>query len=190
MKRPAGDGGAFLFSALGLRPAMRYAGGVFRRERMGRMSTVYLFDPGLLMRGERYHDSHLADVCRAVEPATTEGRLWFLAASDCPALAPGEARVAGELFAVDESSLSRLDYLYGYVAGQPRQSEFVRRQIEAATASGETRLAWAYFIRAETLREKFPGAEEIPAGDWRAFVAARLNDETPETTAADIVEYE
>ena len=81
--------------------------------------------------------------------------------------------MAGELFRVEEEVFERLDALYACRPDDPARGEFVRRQVEVETAAGERTTGWAYFLRAATLRERFGGAEEIPGGDWRAFLAAR-----------------
>ena len=42
------------------------------------MARTNLFCCGLLMRGMRYHDSHLAGAFSSVRPATAPGRLLHL----------------------------------------------------------------------------------------------------------------
>jgi len=133
----------------------------------------FLFLYGPLLKGGRYFESHLAR-CRALGPATVTGRLLYLEEPGFAALVPdGEDKVAGGLFEVSEEELVSLDYLFGYAPGKPDASEFVRRHVSARAIKGDFD-AESYFLRAETLRKRFPEALEIPGGNWDAF-ARRLS---------------
>ncbi len=137
------------------------------------MGCVKLFTYGLLMKGMRYHESHIAGLYDSVVPASASGRLMFLPEPEFPALAAGEGVVKGEVYDLDENSLPRLDFLFGVKPGRPDQSEYVRRKLDVVTAGGETVPAEAYFIRAEILRTKHPKAVWIEDGDWSAFFEER-----------------
>jgi gamma-glutamylcyclotransferase (GGCT)/AIG2-like uncharacterized protein YtfP len=136
------------------------------------MAQTFLFAYGLLLKGMRYHDSHLSGHGEFVSHAKAEGRLVYLSGPDIPAMLAGEGDVTGELYRIDDSHLPVLDYLFGVVDGRPEKSEYVRRLVDVETVADGDCMAWAYFMRSATQRTRYPDAALIEDGDWR-----RLNAE-------------
>lgn len=141
------------------------------------MASEKLFTYGLLMKGQRYHESHMAGLYKGVLPAAAYGRLMYLPEADAPAFTADdteERQVKGEVYDVDETIFKSLDYLFGYDPNKPQKSEYVRRKIEVQIGEDEFVEAWAYAIRASTLRNRFPKATWIEQGDWQSYYEALL----------------
>ncbi len=144
------------------------------------MAVTRLFAYGLLLKGMRYHDSHLAGQYGWVTGGSAEGRLMYLPEPDCPVMCAGEGNVQGELYDIEDKLLTVLDGLFGYRDGQPERSDYVRRRIVVTTAAGEAVEAWVYVVRCEVVRTRFPDARFIEEGDWRA-VADEIDQKRRDT---------
>lgn len=116
-----------------------------------RASEFRLFVYGTLMRGHVRH--HLIARCPFLGPATTEPAFELVDLHDYPALVQGGGTaVHGELYAVTEEILSRLDR----VEGVPD----LYRRSEVRLADGSR--AQTYVLD----REKVAGLPRISSGRW------------------------
>ena len=116
-----------------------------------------LFVYGSLRRGRERQNFLSPEKTRFIGPATTPGELYtigdfpglVLAASlpTAPALDTDDCQVRGELFEIFDPAtfFATLDVIEGYWPEQTERSLFVRRLINAQTATG-TAKAWAYIL--------------------------------------------
>jgi len=116
-----------------------------------------LFVYGTLRRGEFYHG--LLGASRLVaSPAWVRGVLADTGRG-YPAMRDGEGEVCGEIYAVDDETLSRIDKLEDYYGpGDPRNL-YERVTRRARTGRGETDVL-VY------VSGRFADAPVIPSGDW------------------------
>lgn len=120
---------------------------------MSRRVFVY----GTLLSGEPNH--HVLGGAACLGPARTAPAFELYNFGPYPGLvANGHTRVVGEVYAVDDETLARLDWLEGYPELYDRQ--------EIALDGGT---AIAYTVRAEQVW----GLPRVPGGDWRASRGAR-----------------
>ncbi len=117
----------------------------------GSLHLIFVY--GTLLRGE--HNHHVLGWARFVRPAQTRQEFDLFNLGHYPAMvANGATAVKGELYAVDEEILSRLDRL-------ERHPEFYKRiTIQLA----DTTHAETYLMERE-LAGAYP---RVPSGDWRA----------------------
>jgi gamma-glutamylaminecyclotransferase len=117
---------------------------------MARRHLVFVY--GTLMQGEHHHDQ-LAGA-EFVGPRSTRAQYELVQVDYFPAmLLGGHTRVLGELYAVDEATLARLDEL------EEVPHYYVRESIEL---SDDTR-ADTYLLP----RERAGDARPIPSGSFR-----------------------
>jgi gamma-glutamylcyclotransferase (GGCT)/AIG2-like uncharacterized protein YtfP len=118
---------------------------------------AFLFVYGTLRRGEARHA--LLDGMRFSGTGTIDAALVDL--GEYPGLVPGEGRVAGELFAIDDPScLRRIDEYEGFHGFDDASSLYHRGVCRVATASGTAVHAFTYFYRGD-----LTGARQL-SGDW------------------------
>jgi gamma-glutamylaminecyclotransferase len=115
---------------------------------MKKNSLVFVY--GTLRQGEVNH--YLLETARLCGPHTTQPHYKMFSLGAYPAVVRrGQDRIAGEVYRVDDLTMTRLDRLEGY------PKAYARRLIP--TPWGR---AWIYLFR-ESLR----GRERIPSGVWR-----------------------
>jgi gamma-glutamylcyclotransferase (GGCT)/AIG2-like uncharacterized protein YtfP len=115
---------------------------------MSRRVFVY----GTLLAREPNH--HVLGGAEFLGPARTAPAFDLYSFGPYPGLvAGGQTRVVGELYAVDDETLARLDWLEGY----PHLYDRVEIALEVGTAI-------AYTVR----RDQVWGLPRVAGGDWRA----------------------
>ena len=123
---------------------------------MSRRKEHLVFTYGTLLRGEVNHD--LLIRARFVAEARTEPRFDLFDLGPFPAMsAGGETAVLGEVYAVDDATLARLDRLEGH----PRL--YQRTQIRL----DDGQEVQTYLME----RSRMRGRVVIRSGDWRAHHA-------------------
>jgi gamma-glutamylaminecyclotransferase len=119
--------------------------------------THRVFVYGTLLAGERNH--HVLGEAVCLGPARTAPAFELYDFGPYPGLvAGGKTRVVGEVYAVDDATLARLDWLEGYPHLYDRQVIDLEE--------GE---AIAYTVRADQVW----GLPRVAHGDWRASRLAR-----------------
>jgi gamma-glutamylaminecyclotransferase len=117
---------------------------------------------GTLLQGEVNH--HLLATARFVAKARTESCFELFDFGPFPAMSTGgETAVLGEIYAVDDATLARLDRLEGH----PRL--YQRTQIRLADGQE----VQTYLMGDARMRRR----PAIPSGDWRAHRARALGVE-------------
>jgi len=113
----------------------------------GRQLPVFVY--GTLRRDEKNYSEYLAGRTIREEPATAEGRLFYVSDGGYPYLEPGPGAVAGELVHLDpkfyEETLQRLDELEEYNPADEANSVYLRREADVALAGGSRVTAWIYY---------------------------------------------
>jgi len=79
----------------------------------------------------------------------------------------GGVKITGELFAVDTTTLERVDRLEG------NPTWYKREEIKVTTQSGEEVVAWMYIMPDDGYASI---KSEIPSGDWKNRTGGRLGD--------------
>jgi gamma-glutamylcyclotransferase (GGCT)/AIG2-like uncharacterized protein YtfP len=119
---------------------------------------------GTLLRGEPNHARFCADAL-TIEPASTRGRLYHLAAGFPAMVEDAEGTVYGEAMTFPDlqAALARIDLLEGYRPERPERSLYLRRvQLVTLLRTGEAIPAYCYVWRGP-LPE---GAVRVPSGRW------------------------
>ena len=121
------------------------------------------------------HEMHgvLARAARLVGEATVRGALYDLGAY--PGLVvsgAGEARVTGELYALDpgdvRNALEVLDAYEGCGSGDPEPHEYRREVLSVRIPDGSEIAAWSY-----VLNRSHAGLTPVPGGDYVAWIRGR-----------------
>lgn len=116
-----------------------------------------LFVYGTLRKGEINHGLMGASRCLS-SPAWVTGVLVDTGFG-YPAMRPGDGLVCGEIYAVDDETLARIDELEDYFGpGDPRNL-YDRVSVTARTEDGE-REVLVY------VSDRFDAVAPIPSGDW------------------------
>jgi gamma-glutamylcyclotransferase (GGCT)/AIG2-like uncharacterized protein YtfP len=123
---------------------------------MNRREQHLVFTYGTLLKGEVNH--HLLAQARFVAEARTEPCFELFDLGPFPAMSTGgETAVLGEIYAVDDTTLARLDRLEGH------PSFYQRTQI---------RLDGGQEVQTYLMdRSRMRGRVVIPSGDWRVHRA-------------------
>jgi gamma-glutamylaminecyclotransferase len=123
---------------------------------MSRRQEHLVFTYGTLLRGEVNHD--LLARARFVSEARTEPCYELFDLGPFPAMSTGgETAVCGEVYAVDDATLARLDRLEGH-------PNFYQR---ARILLDDGQAVQTYLMD----RARMRGRVLIPSGDWRAHRA-------------------
>ena len=123
---------------------------------MKRREQHLVFTYGTLLRGEINHE--LLTRARFVSEARTEPCFELFDLGPFPAMsAGGETAVLGEIYAVDDATLARLDRLEGH----PTLYQRTRIRLDGGQE------VQTYLMD----RARMRGCELIPSGDWRALRA-------------------
>jgi gamma-glutamylcyclotransferase (GGCT)/AIG2-like uncharacterized protein YtfP len=119
---------------------------------------IKVFVYGTLLRGEANH--HLLAAAQFLGPGRTQAEYDLVNLGAYPAMVPGASTaVTGEVYAVNDKTLRRLDQLEGH-------PHFFRRQ---TIQLGDGTQVLAYFLS----REQAQGYPPIKSGDWIARDADR-----------------
>jgi gamma-glutamylaminecyclotransferase len=115
------------------------------------------------MRGLKY--SHLMDGASFLGPASTQEPYELYDMGPFPAASPGGDRILlGELYAIDDGILERLDVLEGH-------PELYRRAVRPLS---DGRAAWLYeIVHGTSVGDRLRHAPRVPGGDWRDWLARR-----------------
>jgi gamma-glutamylaminecyclotransferase len=123
---------------------------------MSRRKQHLVFTYGTLLRGESNHDLLLR--ARFVAEARTEPCFELFDLGPFPAMSTGgETAVVGEIYAVDDATLARLDHLEGH----PRLYQRTQIRLEGGQE------VQTYLME----RFRMRGRARIRSGDWRAHRA-------------------
>jgi len=129
---------------------------------MKRLVFVY----GTLRRGGRLHS--YMKTAEFIEAGTTPGRLFSLGSfpgAHFGSTYPGSSGIHGEVYAVDKTTLDKLDSLEGYHENRPEISMYVRCKVPVTTAAHAVDyMVWAYQYRGEA-------RHIITSGDWIKYDA-------------------
>ena len=129
-----------------------------------RDDVTRVFVYGTLLRGGANHTRFCNDAL-AIEPASTQGRLYDLPAGFPAMVEATDGTVYGEAIAFPDidAALTRLDFLEGYRPERPEHSLYLRRvQPVMLLNSGDMVLAYCYVWR----NALPPGATHLPSGKW------------------------
>jgi len=114
-----------------------------------RESRLPVFVYGTLRRGEKNYSGFLAGRTLREEPATTAGRLFYVADGGYPYLEPGTGTVIGELIHLlperYEETLQGLDALEEYDPADEANSVYLRREAPVTLENGARVTAWVYY---------------------------------------------
>jgi gamma-glutamylaminecyclotransferase len=123
---------------------------------MSRRREHLVFTYGTLLKGEVNH--HLLAQARFVAEARTESCFELFDIGPFPAMSTGgETAVLGEVYAVDDATLARLDHLEGH----PRFYQRTRIRLDGGQEVQTYLMA----------RTRMHGRVIITSGDWRAHRA-------------------
>ncbi len=134
-----------------------------------------IFIYGTLLPGLRLH-SHMLG---AISCGAAEVRAHLYDAGGYPGMVPSAsddpATVKGEIYAVDDAHMARLDELEGIVPGNDALSHYLRQRISLVQRNaGQPSEVWTYFFN-----RGVEGRTRILGGDYPAYLASQSN------TAAD-----
>ena len=118
------------------------------------MATLFVY--GTLMKGMRNHV--YLEKAQFVGEATTEPKYELMSNGSIPAMRDGKETVRGELYEVDDETLSSLDVLE-----EVNSKLYEKREIEISGKKAVAYLGSSIF--------NFDTWEHVPNGDYRATVA-------------------
>lgn len=127
------------------------------------MSMHHIFVYGTLRAGFDGPMAHwLAQVAQLVGPAWVDGLLYRVA--DYPALVPGDGRVRGDLFVLEDADavLTRLDAYEECTSDDPQPHEYRRVRLLVDGPDGPVE-AWTYLYALPVA-----GPDRIAGGDFLA----------------------
>jgi gamma-glutamylcyclotransferase (GGCT)/AIG2-like uncharacterized protein YtfP len=126
---------------------------------MSRTNKVFVY--GTLRHGESNHRL-LEKADLIAEHCWTNGKMYDTG-NGYPAIKQSTTdKVYGELYAVNQGELNRLDILEGYVAG--RNDNLYDRVIQTIYTDVEVMEAFVYVFCNERILESL-----IPSGDWKKY---------------------
>ena len=142
-------------------------------EQLGEHLPFFVY--GTLQEGFKNHANVVRGRHSSAEPATFAGARLVHYAAGFPGLSRGGAGVvAGTLLRVAPAAyaavLRDLDRLEAFYAPRDARNVYEREAVEAVDARGGRVRAWVYV---SLIPAGEGGAEPVPGGDWRAFLAAR-----------------
>ncbi len=86
-----------------------------------------------------------------------------------PAVIEGEGKVFGEVYKVDEATLTAIDLFEEFFEGFPERSMYVRKEKPVKLIPyGDFVDSWVYFLNPLMVDEM--DFTDIPFGNWREFV--------------------
>jgi gamma-glutamylcyclotransferase (GGCT)/AIG2-like uncharacterized protein YtfP len=130
------------------------------------MLRVFVY--GTLKPGERNYLRYCTGVAVTAQAATARGRLYALPAG-YPAMTTGDGWVHGFVLSFeDESMLSALDELEGYLPDRPQaENEYFRVEVETFAPDGQPLgPAWVYQVAPAEVQRW--GGVPLPGGTWQS----------------------
>lgn len=124
---------------------------------------MFLFVYGSLMRNEENHHFLKEMKAKFVTKGEVKGKLYDLGVG-FPALTEEEGYVYGELYEIDEASISLLDQLEGYDSEREEDSLYVRKKVVIRSFSKQNYQAEVYYMSQKKLKEFF--AVYLEGGRW------------------------
>ena len=112
--------------------------------------------PGLRLEAEMHG-------ARFLGPAQVPGRLVDL--GRYPGLLPGEGSVSGEVYAVDDAHLARLDGVEGMVPGDRSASQYWREEVTVSAGPLQGQRVQTYVYN-----RPVDGCAPIVHGDYRRYI--------------------
>jgi gamma-glutamylcyclotransferase (GGCT)/AIG2-like uncharacterized protein YtfP len=113
--------------------------------------------------------------CECVAPEAYLDGFLMLHLGGFPGIIPGEGRVRGEVYEIDEAVLKSLDAIEGYRESSPRHSLYLRQEVTAfdpegepvADDEGEPLVIFTYVYNSSRDRGGYvPSDQIIESGDW------------------------
>lgn len=131
---------------------------------------MYVFVYGTLRKGDSR--SGVLDGCKRLHEVAFADGFQMLNFGGFPGIVPGNGRIVGEIYEVDEATLSRLDAIEGYREADPENSLYIRQEIDAyyedggsipgPNGEGGRILTYVFNEQADRLRR----FEVVESGDW------------------------
>lgn len=133
----------------------------------------YVFVYGTLRKGDcRFN---VLDGCECLHEEAFVDGFEMLNLGGFPGIVPGNGRIVGEIYEVDEGVLARLDAIEGYREDDPKHSLYIRQEVDAfyddggsipgPTGCGGTISTYVFNIDRNQNRDY----KVIESGDW--FIA-------------------
>lgn len=125
-----------------------------------------LFVYGTLLEG--YHNHHWIDGAEFVGVAVTGEKFTMYTNGSFPAVVSEPSySIIGEVYEIDNKTLTNADRLEGYDAKYPTRSFYQRRQIEVTiVTTGEKKTAWIYYISDNNMVQNGRSWERMKFGDF------------------------
>lgn len=140
---------------------------------------MYVFVYGTLRKGDSRFGV-LAD-CKCLHEVAFVAGFEMLDLGGFPGIVPGNGKIVGEIYEVDEDTLSRLDSIEGYREDDPKHSLYIRQEVDAyyddggsipgPTGCGGTILTYVFN---EGRRQRGVDRKVIESGDWFEHRAPRV----------------
>ncbi len=122
-----------------------------------------LFVYGTLRRGLRLHH-HMGDASYLCE-ARLKGQLYDIDYYPGLIIDPNANWVTGELFAVDDLILTRLDAVEGYDPHSPTSSDYLRQEVTVLKPNDEE-----FSVLTYTYNHPVQGLSRIDSGDYKEYL--------------------
>ncbi len=131
----------------------------------------YVFVYGTLRRGDSRFG--VLDESRCVAEVAFADGFQMLHLGGFPGIVPGDGRIVGEIYEIDDDTLALLDGIEGYHEDDPKRSLYLRQEIDAfyedggsipgvGTAEGRI-LTYVFNEDGGRMRS---GRDVIESGDW------------------------
>jgi gamma-glutamylcyclotransferase (GGCT)/AIG2-like uncharacterized protein YtfP len=130
---------------------------------------MYAFVYGTLRKGDSRFG--VLNDCKCIaEEAYLDGFI-MLNLGSFPGIIPGEGRIRGEIYEIDEDVLAQLDSIEGYRDDDPKHSLYIRTVVDAfyddggSVPTGDDRIS-TYVYNADRFRSSDRPYNIVESGDW------------------------
>jgi gamma-glutamylcyclotransferase (GGCT)/AIG2-like uncharacterized protein YtfP len=97
---------------------------------------MYVFVYGTLRKGDSRFG--VLDDSKCIAKVAHADGFEMLHLGGFPGIVPGNGRIVGEVYEIDEDTLARLDSIEGYREDDPKHSLYIRQEIDAYYEDGGT----------------------------------------------------
>lgn len=97
---------------------------------------MYVFVYGTLRKGDSRFG--VLDDCKCIAEVAFADGFKMLSLGGFPGIVPGDGRIRGEVYEIDEEILGRLDSIEGFREDDPKHSLYLRQEIDAYYEDGGT----------------------------------------------------